>query len=117
MRNRVKQWLEPPNFAGDAEKTARARVMNTLNIYIMLMLLLILFVFVPFFVVHKEESWFITLVLLAFIGVSRRFLARGQLSLASTFMIAPAWVVLMAIAVIGGGISSPIMLEIRRAHV
>jgi hypothetical protein len=34
MLTRIKQWLEPPHFEGDEDKTNQTRIANTLIIYL-----------------------------------------------------------------------------------
>ena len=39
MSIRIKQWLEPPDFPGDEDKTAQARVINTVGLYFVVALI------------------------------------------------------------------------------
>ena len=36
---RIKKWLEPPHFPDDEEKTAQARIINTVGLYFVLTLI------------------------------------------------------------------------------
>jgi len=49
MYTRIKRWLEPPVFPGDEEKTNRARIMNTVGLYLALALIITAVVLVPLF--------------------------------------------------------------------
>ena len=109
MLVRVKHYLEPPSFPGDERKTAQARIANTVGLYLALALFIAAVVYVPFFVLHKLESWGIIFVVFILYIIARAFLFRGQVILASVMMIVSGWIICQVLAFIGGGIASPIM--------
>ena len=117
MPSWIKQWLASPIFAGDEERTAQARIMNALGIYFLLALVITATVFVPLFAQHKVASWAVILALAILYGIARRIMFRGRLALAATLVIAPAWVLFAGIAVIAGGIASPVMFAVVAATI
>lgn len=106
------RWLAPPYFPNDEEKTARARTMNTLGSYLVLILAFALFVYVPFFVKYKIESAAIILGLFVLYLIARAMMFRGYLTLAGLSFVACGWIVCQGIALIGGGIASPVMFAL-----
>ncbi|MGB8648746.1 MAG: PAS domain S-box protein [Anaerolineae bacterium] len=112
MRTQIKQWLEPPIFPGDPEKTAQARLMNTIGLYFFIALVVSALVFVPFFAKHQAESWAVLALLFVLYIIARYFLFRGQLEFASTFMVTAGWGICTGLAVLGGGIASPVVIVV-----
>jgi diguanylate cyclase (GGDEF)-like protein/PAS domain S-box-containing protein len=109
MRSIVRRWLESPQFPNDEEKTARARLVNTIELNFGLILVVALIVYVPFFSNQKIESVTIILGLMALIAISRIFLFQRKLALASLFWITSMWVFCVGLAFLSGGINSPFM--------
>jgi PAS domain S-box-containing protein len=112
MLNPLKRWLAPPCFPGDAEKTAAARLMNTVGLYFLLAMLVMGSVFVPLLAKRKVESTIALLILFVLYGVSRYFMFRGCLQFASAFMITTGWLVCAGLVLIGGGITSPLTIAV-----
>lgn len=108
----VKKLLEPPVFPGDEEKTSRARTFNTMGLYFVFALIIATVLYIPLFATHKLESWAIILGLFAAYMVSRFLLFRGQLNSAGLFLITMGWITCMGVALLGGGLSSPMMFAL-----
>jgi CheY-like chemotaxis protein len=53
LLTRIKRWLQPPHFDVDEEKTAQARIANSLMLYLGAALLIVFFVLIPLFAVQK----------------------------------------------------------------
>src|SRR5919108_3899373 len=104
MVNHIQQWLEPPFFSGDEEKTHNARFINTIGVYFLCALIIAAVIFVPFFVQPKVEAWAVIFILFIVYGTIRYFLFRGQISLALLSMIVAVWAIFQIVAVIAGGI-------------
>jgi PAS domain S-box-containing protein len=117
MFSRIKQWLEPPHFPDDKEKTAQARIVNTTGLYFLLALIGGAVVLVPFFVRSKLVSWAIILVLGIVYGISRRLLFRGRLALAVMLLIAAASIMGIGVTLVSGGIASPMLFVVMGATV
>ena len=112
MVTKLKQWFEPPYFSDDEEKTAQARIMNTVVIYFVLAVLVAAIIFVPFFSNRIVESYVVILMLLILPGITRFFMLRGQLAFACTLLVATVWVMFVGVAMFSGGIASPLMFAI-----
>lgn len=112
MLSYIKRWLEPPHFPGDEGKAALARTMNTIGHYFVLVMVFAAIVYIPLIVKRKIESWTVILAMLAFYGVARFLLYRGQLALSGLFMVASGWMVCIGVALIYGGIFSPMLFAI-----
>jgi hypothetical protein len=69
-------------FAGDEEKTARARLLNAIGLQFVITLVLAAVVYVPFFVQQKRYSWLVILTLLGAWAISHHWALRGRLRLA-----------------------------------
>ncbi len=105
---KLKKWSEPPVFADDPQKTSQARLMNLIGLYFLAMLGLTAVLYVPFFSVHKLESWSLVLVLAAACLVSRAIMFRGKLAASSLVIAIPAWIVLAVAVLLGSGATSPV---------
>jgi PAS domain S-box-containing protein len=112
MYIRIKQWLEPPYFADDQEKTTQARIMNTLGLYFALALIVAAIVLVPLVSRHPKESWVCILLLLILYLMTRRIMLGGRVTYAALLMTGSAWLVFAGMAMIGGGVASPLMFAI-----
>ena len=80
----LRQWLKPPEYPGDEEKTAQARMLNRLGLYFALALVVAAGVVVPLFAEHRLESWTVILSLLVLYAFSRYLMLRGRLALADS---------------------------------
>ena len=69
MMTRLKRWLEPPQFDGDAEKTVQARIANSLILYLGAALLGAMLVLIPIFAVRKIGSWVISGIIFSALAV------------------------------------------------
>ena len=117
MITQIKQWLKPPYFPGNEEKTNQARIINTAGLYFVLTLIVGAVILVPFFVKYKIVSWVIILVLAVLYAISRSLLFRGSLALSVAVMIASAWALGIGVSIFGGGIASPILYIVFAATI
>jgi PAS domain S-box-containing protein len=105
---RIKQWLEPPQFAGDEEQNRVARLTNTLGLYFMFVLVVAAVIFVPFFAIHKTLAWMIIIALMALYALSRYLLFHGQVETSSAVVVIGAWMIFQGLVIFSGGIASPV---------
>ena len=112
MLVRIKQWLEPPHFDGDEEKTRQAWLLNMLSLYFSFGLVLVMVIFVPFFAKQKIVVGMIGLGLLVLNGFCRHQMFRGRFDLARNLLIVSIWGVFQGVAFFSGGMNSPILFTI-----
>lgn len=104
-------WFSSPVFAGNEEKTALARTIHIVQVYFLLALLFAA-ILTPFLVRPRQGYYIIMVVLLVVNGISRGIMLTGRLRLASLLVIASGWIVFGGMAVVSGGINSPLMYGI-----
>jgi GAF domain-containing protein len=100
LRSRVWQWLAPPTFEGDEEKTRTARLLNVVLLTLaMSSLVLVIFVAVVFAIEGvpiTAEDAFIPASCVAMVGLSlglRALARRGRQLAASAVILSVLWVV------------------------
>ncbi len=111
MINQIKKWSAPPIIVGNDAESARARTINTVQLYFLLTLV-IATITIPFFIQPTAELFLIILVLIATNCLSRMILFHGKLTLASTLLTITGGGVFIGTAVVSGGIASPLMFAI-----
>ncbi|HNT78617.1 MAG TPA: PAS domain S-box protein, partial [Anaerolineae bacterium] len=109
---KVMDWFKSPVFAGDEEKTARARLLNAIGLQFVITLVLAAVVYVPFFVQQKRYSWLVILTLLGAWAISHHWALRGRLRLAGILTILVAWAIFFGMAWFSGGAIATVMLYI-----
>ena len=113
----LRKWFAAPVFADDEEKTARARVISLLGLYFAVALLAAALLMVPLIEQRRLENWAVLAALLLVFAVSRTFLLRGRLFLASMLMIASGWGLFLGMAALGDGIFSPALFAVMAATI
>jgi PAS domain S-box-containing protein/putative nucleotidyltransferase with HDIG domain len=104
---RIKQWLEPPVFAGDEETTVRVRVLNTLFINFGAGLLIFIFILVPFFAAQKIGALILLVPLFIGLVISRALIFRGRVRLGSSLIILLSYLCFLIFTLLSGGSDSP----------
>ena len=113
--NWINHWREPPDFPGDEEKTTQARLLDRVGSYFVLALITGAAVLILFFTEQRAASIALVLALLIFYSIGRYFVFRGELVFASVFFISSTWVIFEIVAIISGGIASPMNFGILAA--
>ncbi len=108
----IKKWFEPPFFPGDAQKTIKAQLINSMGMYFVAALAVAAFFYVSILATHKLAFWTIILILFGVYLIARYFLFRGRLIAAGIFFIVSGWLICEGIAFWGGGINSPMMFAL-----
>jgi diguanylate cyclase (GGDEF)-like protein len=117
MRTRISKWFESPYFPGNEEKTNQARLMHTLGLYFVSALIIAAITLVPLFVVQKIATWAIIIILLIVFAISRYLMYQGKVKLAGALMVASAWALFEGMAIIAGGINSPMLFAVAAATI
>ncbi len=113
----IQRWLEPPCFPGDEAKTHQAQLMHTLGLYFMFALVVAAVLLIPLFVVQKIATWMMIALLLMVYFIARHQMFQGKLELAGIMVVASAWVVFEGMAIIAGGIASPMLFAVSAATI
>jgi len=101
--NKLKQWLSPPIFEGDEEKTRLARIGNTIALAIITVLGVYTFARPQFFLKNAESA--IANVILLFLLISQLFfIRRGWVRFAALTITSLAWLNLTIQAWLFGGV-------------
>lgn len=106
----IKQWASPPEFPDEEETSIMAEILNRMELVLLGLLFFMAIFFVPIFVSELLwPSWAIIAILALLNLVSRRFLFKGQLEISALLTTVPAWILFYLIALVGGGINSPLI--------
>ena len=117
MLSGLKKWLEPPHFEGDEEKSAMARLLNSLIINLGLTLLVALLVLVPFFVVQKLGSTINLGILLIGLVITRQLIFKGYVSQSGIALAFLSWGSFLVLTLFSGGSNSPAMFYLACATI
>lgn len=109
MLNQIAQWLKPPQFEGDEEKTNQTRVANTLILYLGATLLVAIFFLIPLFAFQKIGSWIIAISVFCGLAIGRRIIFKGNFHLGATLIFVVIYLCILAIMILSGGSSSTAM--------
>ncbi len=109
MVSQIRQWMKPPVFEGDEDKTIHASIINTFIINIGAILLIFSFVLIPFFAVHKIGSAILLAIVFLSLVTGRYLLFRGQVRISSIVMVSVIWSCFIFMALVSGGSHSPAM--------
>ena len=112
MLRRVKQWLQPPTFPGDEEKTIQARTLHTVGTFFGIALLIAVIFYTPQLVGNLATTWLMILALVLSFTLARTLLMRGRLEPAGIVLAFSAWLLCTSLALVSGGIHSPIMFAL-----
>ena len=115
MLARIKQWLEPPHFEGDEEKTNRTRIANTLIIYLGAAVLIVMFILVPLFAFQKTGAWMLSIMILCALGIGRHFIFKGNFRLGATLIFSVIYLCILAMLILSGGSSGTAMFYFATA--
>jgi len=107
----IKKWIGPPVFKADERKTIQARIMNIMRLLFAGALAMCALVLIPFFAVHKLESYAVVLALALLTFIGRLMMFRGHLKAVSAAVLIPAWLVFFGNVVISGGALSPLLVR------
>jgi diguanylate cyclase (GGDEF)-like protein/PAS domain S-box-containing protein len=112
MLEKFRRLLEAPNFPGDENKNAQAKIMNSVGNYLLLALFIASVLYVPFFAKHKLLSWLVVLLMLLLYAVTRYYMHRGKLDLGGRFMVIAGWIICQVMILTGGGMESPMVFAL-----
>jgi PAS domain S-box-containing protein len=115
MLNRIKRWLEAPQFEGDEEKTSQARIANTLIVTLGGALLVAIFILIPFFAFQKIGSWVVSITMLGGLILGRHLIARGRFQLGGMLVFTLINICILALLILSGGSSSTAMFYFAAA--
>ena len=109
MLTRIKQWLEPPQFEGDEDKTNQTRIANTLIIYLGAALLIVIFILIPLFAFQKIGSWIKAITILCGLAIGRHFISKGRFQLGGNVIFSIIYLCILAMLILSGGSSNTAM--------
>jgi len=109
MTTRIKRWLEPPQFDGDEEKTAQARIANSLILYLGAALLVAMLVLIPIFAVQKIGSWILAGTIFSVLAVGRRLISQGRLHLGLGLIFSIIYLSILTLVILSSGSSGTAM--------
>ncbi|MBP7689144.1 MAG: PAS domain S-box protein [Thermoflexales bacterium] len=109
MMTRLKRWLEPPQFDGDAEKTVQARIANSLILYLGAALLGAMLVLIPIFAVRKIGSWVISGIIFSALAVGRHLIFQGRLRLGLGLIFSIIYLSILMLVILSSGSSGTAM--------
>ena len=109
MFTKITDWLRPPTFLGDEERTAQAEFLNTLGLFFLVPLAVTAVVYIPFFARDKLQGSILILTLVGFYFIFRTLLFRGRLTVAGLFIIGSVWMACEIALFIDGGLHSPML--------
>jgi hypothetical protein len=112
MLKTLRKWLAPPIFPGEEERNEQARILNSIEHYLFLILALSA-VAVPFLTPTTERIAVLGIILglLILHGISRLILFSGRIELSGNVIATSVWTVDVVVAILAGGISSPMMFS------
>jgi PAS domain S-box-containing protein len=109
MLTQIKQWLEPPHFDGEEEKTIQTRIANTLIIYLGAALLVVILILIPLFAIQKIGSWILSIIILCGLAIGRQLLVKGCFDLGSKLIFSVIYLCILAMLILSGGSSGTAM--------
>ncbi len=109
MIKRIRQWLEPPIFEGDEEKTVQARTANTLFIYLFAALSIAIVFLIPLFAIQKTGSWIVTGTVFFGLLAGRSLIFHGKWEAGIRLVFAITYLCILALMILSGGSSSTAM--------
>lgn len=109
MTTWIKRWLEPPQFDGDEEKTAQARIANSLILYLGAALLVAMLVLIPIFAVQKIGSWILAGIIFSALAVGRRLIFQGRLRLGLGLIFSIIYLGILTLVILSSGSSGTAM--------
>lgn len=111
MLEKFNQWLRPPIFPGDVEKTEQARLLNRILLYILVILFFVAIV-ATLVSSYREIVLGILLALFLISLFSRYLLLRRRFELAGQIMAVSTWIVIWGVALYSDGIASAAMASL-----
>jgi PAS domain S-box-containing protein len=112
MLRRVKWWLQSPTFPGDEEKTTQARILHTVGAFFGLALLIAVIFYAPQLAGSLSTIWLAFSAMALAFALARYLLIRGRLELAGIVLVTSTWLLCSSLALVSGGIHSPIMFAL-----
>ncbi len=110
LMTKIKQWVKPPEFPDEDETSIMAGILNRMELILLGVLVLMAVFFVPIFIPETMwQSWAIIFIMLIINLFSRSILFKGQLELSALLTTIPTWIIFYLIALVAGGINSPLI--------
>ncbi len=106
---KIGKLFEPPSFGGDEKKSRRARLANTLILYLCAAILVSIVIIIPLFAVQKPGSWIVAITVLCVLIVGRGLIFRGYVLSGSLLIFSTLYFCVLALLVLSGGSSGMAM--------
>jgi PAS domain S-box-containing protein len=110
LLSRIKEYLSPPQFPDDEEKTRQGGVLHTVLIASIGFLLVDILIAIPFLFVEKVFNGLMTLALLIIAGLAFWLMRRGRVRLAAALFIWSIWFIFTLFLPFAGGIRSVVII-------
>jgi PAS domain S-box-containing protein len=98
-------FLSAPIFKNDPEKTQTALILNYLLSSMFIIVLLSGLIAIPFFLEKKVGSLILALLSILVLLLTRHLMHRGQVRLASQFLVFVFWITIITLIVLGSGLN------------
>jgi PAS domain S-box-containing protein len=105
LPSKVDLFFSAPIFKDDEEKTQTAMILNYLLSSMFIIVLLSGLIAIPFFLEKKVGSLILALFSVLVLLFTRHLMHRGQVRLASQFLVFVFWIVIITLIVLGSGLN------------